>query len=242
MAKPADCLDVSIHAPARGATETAVVISLTTAVSIHAPARGATAGRQAHIRGYKFQSTLPHGERPPRASSSPAAEEFQSTLPHGERREPRFAVIGILSFNPRSRTGSDGRNTTRTTSISSFQSTLPHGERRCCARNRSSSPESFNPRSRTGSDAILSDSSRTHASFNPRSRTGSDSSTSTASPARNEFQSTLPHGERLAISRSAVMPRSVSIHAPARGATYAYMKSSAAERVSIHAPARGATR
>ena len=35
-------MDISIHAPARGATKTGSQLSFTTCISIHAPARGAT--------------------------------------------------------------------------------------------------------------------------------------------------------------------------------------------------------
>ena len=58
--------DVSIHAPARGATYLAMAwIKIANKVSIHAPARGATLERPVRIAGYnRFQSTPPHGERP----------------------------------------------------------------------------------------------------------------------------------------------------------------------------------
>ena len=55
------------------------------AVSIHAPARGATQHRQSGLYSIAFQSTLPHGERPSRPSSPAQTDRFQSTLPHGER-------------------------------------------------------------------------------------------------------------------------------------------------------------
>ena len=76
------------------------------------------------------------------------------------------------------------------------------------------------------------------------------------------FQSTHPHGVRLPIAAIEVFelcfnPRtrtgcdfafaatisavSVSIHAPARGATDSFLKLFDADHVSIHAPARGAT-
>ena len=55
---------ISIHAPAWGATGTAVFVSADGEISIHAPAWGAT-----------IISSVDHG-----------ADVFQSTLPHGERR------------------------------------------------------------------------------------------------------------------------------------------------------------
>ena len=76
-------------------------------VSIHAPTWGATGPDV--VRDYiaRFQSTLPHGERPPLWVISFHFCKFQSTLPHGERL-------------------SDSIDNSVNTE---FQSTLPHGER-----------------------------------------------------------------------------------------------------------------
>ena len=54
------------------------------------------------------------------------------------------------------------------------------------------------------------------------------------------FQSTRPRGARRRDGRDAV-ESSVSIHAPARGATTSQRIDPGRDRVSIHAPARGAT-
>ena len=56
-----------------------------------------------------------------------------------------------------------------------------------------------------------------------------------------EFQSTLPHGERRHVIYSFPGVLGVSIHAPARGATFRQRPALLAYLVSIHAPARGAT-
>ena len=56
-------LYVSIHAPARGATESNSIPCSDNIVSIHAPARGATAQSCSLYFLYWFQSTLPRGER-----------------------------------------------------------------------------------------------------------------------------------------------------------------------------------
>ena len=78
---------VSIHAPARGATDSKRLTYTILHVSIHAPARGATFALQFHTqRIIEFQSTRPHGARP----SGPSM-----------RREKRSG------FNPRARTGRD---------------------------------------------------------------------------------------------------------------------------------------
>ncbi len=194
-------------------------------ISIHAPARGATkSGCAFAVKRPVFQSTLPRGERPsfPFSSSmqypisihAPARgatntgreygtySRFQSTLPRGER--PRR--LRCVPFGRR------------------FQSTLPRGERRNIG--ETGPPyvkfQSTLPRGeRLHIDGIIGQ------CF--------------------QFQSTLPRGERLSarppnmISRSYFNPRSregsdefdeqrqtaiiISIHAPARGATFLLMGS-----------------
>ena len=76
---------VSIHAPTRGATASAVITRSITNVSIHAPTRGAT------------HETWRHTCR----------KEFQSTHPHGVRLLITVASIPIWCFNPRTHTGCD---------------------------------------------------------------------------------------------------------------------------------------
>ena len=53
--------NISIHAPARGATKANQNGDFLTAISIHAPARGATPGKCLNFLGILFQSTLPRG-------------------------------------------------------------------------------------------------------------------------------------------------------------------------------------
>ena len=98
---------VSIHAPAGGATVMNASKVNQTTVSIHAPAGGATLLKDKFTPRYKFQSTLPRGERLPAFLRCLLPLMFQSTLPRGER--PLDIISGALrfSFNPRSRGGSD---------------------------------------------------------------------------------------------------------------------------------------
>ena len=79
------CKGISIHAPARGATQFSHLFCRALQISIHAPARGATIGKDQNL----------------------SEKKFQSTLPRGERREGQLYFIGIYNFNPRSREGSD---------------------------------------------------------------------------------------------------------------------------------------
>ena len=144
-----------------------------------------------------------------------------------------------------------------------FQSTLPHGERP--GYNRLRAVESyFNPRSRTGSDrgAVLCIVPPDY--FNPRSRTGSDVVVNIIVAIGDVFQSTLPHGERPSDGCKVGLIAAISIHAPARGATFVNPccllqfrefqstlphgerlrrtnRRHNNRHISIHAPARGAT-
>ncbi len=58
------------------------------------------------------------------------------------------------------------------------------------------------------------------SNFNPRSRKGSDVHSSTPLSNDTEFQSTLPQGERRHPQFGQAGALSISIHAPARGATF----------------------
>ena len=108
-----------------------------------------------------------------------------------------------------------------------FQSTPPRGGRhsrlpRCRRRLR----VSFNPRPRAGGDSTWRDASPVVASdgfFNPRPRAGGDRSHyARALDSRLAwFQSTPPRGGRPPRGARPAVPRRVSIHAPARGATRA---------------------
>ena len=62
--------------------------------------------------------------------------------------------------------------------------------------------------------------------FNPRSRVGSDRSELARLREDNEFQSTLPRGERLVFNQHRDLQRNISIHAPAWGATAKINKAS----------------
>ena len=208
-------------------------------VSIHAPAWGATQSIPPPIPSTWFQFTLPHGERLPSATPKSLIAEFQFTLPHGERQVQEMGYAMCYGFNSRSRMGSDPvvqelpragwkfqftlPHGERLVSLAlavadlAFQFTLPHGERQAYSqpsgfqsRFQFTLPHGerldeiifdytdigFNSRSRMGSDAALRKGLTRGGRFNSRSRMGSDS------------------GARGMVCRAAV-----SIHAPAWGAT-----------------------
>ena len=150
------CLRISIHAPARGATDALLdLIELEPTISIHAPARGATFGSVGPRRpGSRFQSTLPRGERRPGAGNRVHDRNFNPRSREGsdEKTHSAFVVDDVISIH------APARGATVfclfLVVIQRFQSTLPRGER----------PAEmaeivwwlyFNPRSREGSDQPL---------------------------------------------------------------------------------------
>ena len=169
-----------------------------------------------------------------------------------------------MNFNPRSRTGSDGIFSRRSSSTASFQPTLPHGERpsgtvtgairhtiSTHAPARGATPFRVLDQPREGAISthapargatrIARNSKTARSYFNPRSRTGSDVACVVLDGRARQFQPTLPHGER----RGSHKPRhhnwEISTHAPARGATRAAGEEARNLQISTHAPARGAT-
>ena len=189
-------INISIHAPARGATRKPAVQLREIGISIHAPARGATNDSCKFNQRQRFQSTLPRGERP---------DALGVTLDQ------------LCNFNPRSREGSDFVATSISAIVFVFQSTLPRGERQTvgftisrCVSFQSTLPRGerlhsslslsklnyFNPRSREGSDINSTITNFIFCNFNPRSREGSDGNMSVIVGSARLFQSTLPRGER----------------------------------------------
>ena len=144
--------DVSIHAPAWGATGRRSLCRGHRSVSTHAPTRGATRTFEKPTKANLFQSTLPHGERPVFTSLASAYGEFQSTLPHGERLHPGEWCQFCKVFQSTLPHGERRILTNLYGLTPEFQPTLPHGERRYDSTGILLVTESFNPRSRMGSD------------------------------------------------------------------------------------------
>jgi len=102
-------INVSIHAPAGGATVIRCLLDFCHVVSIHAPAGGATFLSAQIVKDQEgFQSTRPQGARPRKPIPFKHFKSFQSTRPQGARRH------GLV----------DSRLHLR------FQSTRPQGARR----------------------------------------------------------------------------------------------------------------
>ena len=174
------------------------VLKFITDISIHAPAWGATMPMP-HIfcRGCDFNPRSRVGSDLGPFSAASCSVVFQSTLPRGERHE----IPVVLDDK------------------TIFQSTLPRGERRRTYAGRRAYNHDFNPRSRVGSDLYIQAEYCTTRHFNPRSRVGSDLQVALLPLTLKEFQSTLPRGERQSQVPKPSGTYSISIHAPAWGAT-----------------------
>ena len=107
-------VEVSIHAPAWGATSSKTSSSISPQVSIHAPAWGATADHHQRCPVVpRFQFTLPRGERHSLRPRSHLWQGFNSRSRVGSDRPRRRRRRAQRCFNSRSRVGSDrGRSET----------------------------------------------------------------------------------------------------------------------------------
>ena len=258
--RDAVAVDVSIHAPTRGATGQPPRPSRPGGVSIHAPTRGATAGAGAALAPVSFN---------PRAH---AGRDLARGLYEGRPK----------GFNPRAHAGRDGnragsvrdrrvsihaptRGATGTgcqfQMVKLFQSTRPRGARRLGAdsaaprpRFQSTRPRGarrggrggeprrrcFNPRAHAGRDPWPSACAWAWGSFNPRAHAGRDPIWRWSGSRRSGFNPRA-HAGRDSRVAWVDLDADVSIHAPTRGATDDDGVSSTILDVSIHAPTRGAT-
>ncbi len=213
-------------------------------ISIHAPAKGATSGRnRRRHRGPKFQSTLPRRERRRASCPSPRRSRyFNPRSREGSDAAGLHTAAPVRHFNPRSREGSDVPQDLHLLSALCISIHAPaKGATWQAVRSRRVSH--FNPRSREGSDERPAQLWARLRHFNPRSREGSDR---IAEPGTYDVAS-------------------ISIHAPAKGATIQPFwtaerspvfqstlprrerrdiptpKVTPRHEISIHAPAKGAT-
>ena len=170
------------------------------------------------MRIWKFQSTLPHGERQELFLLRSVTSCFNPRSHTGSDLSLYFIRTLSQRFNPRSHTGSDPNNVSQMRVDDYVSIHAPTRGATLQAANRQDSKRvsihaptrgatqigyvfarallSFNPRSHTGSDFFSSSSRQGSTSFNPRSHTGSDQKTTIGNVNQN-----------------------VSIHAPTRGAT-----------------------
>ena len=167
-------IGVSIHAPGRGATASAVVLSRSFYVSIHAPGRGATTASRYFLKSDCFNSRTREGCDLSRVRFSVCALEFQFTHPGGVRLVPDsdYSAVGMFQFT---HPGGVRRSADRCLAISlTFQFTHPGGVRPNARKQGASysefqftHPGGVRPRL-TGRTTLL------RLSFNSRTREGCD--------------------------------------------------------------------
>jgi len=150
---PAPEAEVSIHAPARGATISKWGEFHESGVSIHAPARGATPGNHL-IR----QSICVSIHAPARGATR---EDIS------RRRRDRVSIHAPAR-------GATSPSSGPSTTTFMFQSTRPHGARQVEGPAPRDSGRCFNPRARTGRDLLTQGPDSPAKCFNPRARTGRD--------------------------------------------------------------------
>ena len=120
---------VSIHAPARGATQALSCQLAPPSVSIHAPARGATSARERPGLAAGFNPRARTGRDTSQLLLKPKYLQFQSTRPHGARRAAeRLPCFERVSIHAPARGATLMMPVTITAWL--FQSTRPHGARR----------------------------------------------------------------------------------------------------------------
>ena len=214
---------------------------LVVTVSIHAPAKGATDGPptvssvRLRFNPRAREGRDPHdAHRPPvEASFNPRAREgrdvrcgsnrglrrrFQSTRPRRARRMASVLTRAAHCFNPRAREGRDSPCMCSSSLLRQFQSTRPRRARRLAivsqlfpSRFQSTRPR----RARLVSGFAVA----CVAGFNPRAREGRDLGGAAVMSICLRFQSTRPRRARRIVHDHHAAAARVSIHAPAKGAT-----------------------
>ena len=123
-------VNISIHAPTRGATISVQIVILQFKISIHAPTRGATTHADPPTACHDFNPRSHEGSDLAATCYSPPLRLFQSTLPRGERLAVVFSLIEPVKFQSTLPRGERQMITQNHTLCNEFQSTLPRGERR----------------------------------------------------------------------------------------------------------------
>ena len=209
-------------------------------VSIHAPARGATKDDGDERGAAKFQSMRPHGARLGIKERNLTPAQFQSTRPHGARRRAPVGIASGLQFQSTRPHGARHPLMSRMHKPDPFQSTRPHGARpHACDHSREHRHVSIHAPARGATRGDNLDHKRPQVSIHAPARGAT--SLSSALAALKSFQSTRPHGARRDNQAGTTVDelfQSTRPHGARRGPTPLHRFAGA---VSIHAPARGAT-
>ena len=213
-------MEVSIHAPARGATRPGRLAAGGKKCFNPRPrAGGDKTNSSKTTKKWMFQSTPPRGGRPCLRRIGLHVWLFQSTPPRGGRPKIDIRVAVCIWFQSTPPRG--GRQPwAHSFAVGRlFQSTPPRGGRRgTTVIDGGMTIVSIHAPARGATSSVLTR-QQPVSCFNPRPRAG---------------------GDAVLLCRP-TPPGTVSIHAPARGATVRRGACGARMGVSIHAPARGAT-
>ena len=190
-------------------------------VSIHAPARGATStSTNLRERAWSFNPRARAGRDNGRPRKERNVSSFNPRARAGRDVKSSQEALNQSGFNPRARAGRDIDQATGILQGLPFQSTRPRGARPSLDRSGSPLQKCFNPRARAGRDRAGNGNSQrcSQVSIHAPAR-GATFTQRHASVVSTRFQSTRPRGARLIDSVSVYELLNVSIHAPARGAT-----------------------
>ncbi len=211
-------------------------------VSIHAPARGATPDPDLKPSEVNvFQSTRPRGARP--AAGGPPADGARVSIhapargATGLQRDMFNKLVVSIHAPARGATSHVGP----VADLGAVSIHAPARGATCTGRCARRLTRCFNPRARAGRDAAQSGAGSPASSFNPRARAGRDRGKGCAR-VHQSFQSTRPRGARRGQSLPRDDPRGGFNPRARAGRDQALRHQHArAHPVSIHAPARGAT-
>ena len=212
--------EISIHAPAKGATQLFLLHEHTFFISIHAPAKGATCFIDLNPSIIiNFNPRTREGCDIEMCVNSDSDQEFQSTHPRRVRQFFYKLLICLVLFQS---------THPRRVRLNIIYKQIPN------LLFQSTHPRRVRP-TRQKERAIL-------LNFNPRTREGCDICHVITSFLTALFQSTHPRRVRH-LSKSLILSSFIiSIHAPAKGATFEIEDCYNNFIISIHAPAKGATR
>ena len=189
-------------------------------ISIHAPAKGATEG--GHFRNVTkiFQFTPPRRGRPPISVEVGAEVNFNSRPREGGDASANALRLPPIYFNSRPREGGDGLASRFTVRIFiSIHAPAKGATGLLQVGNRSTLPY-FNSRPREGGDSPLLDLAGDAVIFQFTPPRRGRRTARTARMLSKLFQFTPPRRGRPSFASSTVKKINISIHAPAKGATH----------------------
>ena len=187
-----------------------------------------------------FQSTLPRRERPPISAVFMSTHQFQSTLPRRERhRSSRLQLEIGWNFNPRSREGSDTAKAPAGMPDTDFNPRSREGSDRGREYLHHNIRISIHAPAKGATHFVRSIKAVNMISIHAPAK-GATYVNRVLSIIKT-FQSTLPRRERLA--ESTIVPQTYQFQStlPRRERLHPAKPDKPSETISIHAPAKGAT-